>query len=524
MIYQLKITLQHISPPIWRRIQVDSNTTFETLHELLQIAFDWTGYHLHTFEVKHGRYESIYIEPLEKEVNSFFDLSFHEKLEERKVPLAKFLKKEKDKCIYTYDFGDDWKHEIVLEKILELEPGIAYPRCIKAMRLAPEEDSGMEFWSGEATVIETDNKALAAEINEMFQPFQKTGTKHSKNNTKNTNRASGAWHELFENATQLKKLKPWEWLEDDQIIVVQLPDTGEYAYCSVLGKLGEEFGVAIYIGNAGLISLQSTVNGMIDFEDLLAQQRSILVSFSDRDELETPDYDIIKNLGLSFRGQKQWPMFRSFKPGYYPWFIDEEEVKMASVVLKQVADAAYRVKMGEISLPSIFEEKWFARIPVKTGDIIEWQDGFIAPKIQEEEDSPIPLFVSEFELAQLRKQVTSRFNAPIEFGSFNFHEPIQDDIDTRPYFPKVIIGVERKNGMVIYHKMTDQTSFEEQFQQAFLEMIKVLEKIPREVWVEGTQCYRILEPVFKTLSIKGMQVETLRGVEEVRSHMLEFGM
>jgi hypothetical protein len=37
-VYQLKITLKNIRPPIWRRVQVDSSTTLEQLHSIVQVV------------------------------------------------------------------------------------------------------------------------------------------------------------------------------------------------------------------------------------------------------------------------------------------------------------------------------------------------------------------------------------------------------------------------------------------------------------------------------------------------------
>ena len=52
-----------------------------------------------------------------------------------------------------YDFGDDWRHDIVVEKITPALAGVAYPRCTGGRGWAPEEDSG-GIW--------THNEAVAA--------------------------------------------------------------------------------------------------------------------------------------------------------------------------------------------------------------------------------------------------------------------------------------------------------------------------------------------------------------------------
>ena len=129
-IYQLKVTLKHSKPPIWRRIQVKGDTTLYKLHQIIQIAMGWTNSHLHQF-IADGVY---YGEPHP-------DFGF-EVVSERRVRLNHIISDVKDKFIYEYDFGDGWEHEIVVEKILEPEPKVRYPRCIKGKRNCPPEDVG----------------------------------------------------------------------------------------------------------------------------------------------------------------------------------------------------------------------------------------------------------------------------------------------------------------------------------------------------------------------------------------------
>jgi len=51
LIYQFKVTLDGISPPIWRRIQVPARYSFWDLHVALQDAMGWFDCHLHRFNL-----------------------------------------------------------------------------------------------------------------------------------------------------------------------------------------------------------------------------------------------------------------------------------------------------------------------------------------------------------------------------------------------------------------------------------------------------------------------------------------
>lgn len=129
-IYQIKVTLRGSKPPIWRRLLVFGDTTLFDLHRIIQIAMGWTGYHLHQFVIN-GEYYGI---PSDEDWVPVID--------ERDYALADVAPHEKSKFIYVYDFGDDWEHEIVVEKILPDDSQMEYPRCVKGKRACPPEDVG----------------------------------------------------------------------------------------------------------------------------------------------------------------------------------------------------------------------------------------------------------------------------------------------------------------------------------------------------------------------------------------------
>jgi Plasmid pRiA4b ORF-3-like protein len=90
VVYQIKVTLKGSKPPIWRRMQVTSETTLAQFHRILQQVMGWEGYHLYRFEV--GRME-------------YGDPSMLEEMEgedARRVTLAALVRGEKDKFLYTY--------------------------------------------------------------------------------------------------------------------------------------------------------------------------------------------------------------------------------------------------------------------------------------------------------------------------------------------------------------------------------------------------------------------------------------
>lgn len=128
-IYQLKITLVDSKPPIWRRVLVADDTRLSTLHLILQIVMPWSNSHLHQFLVG-GEYYS----------NPDFDLE--DVYSENDVRLNQLGLAPKARFRYEYDFGDGWDHDILVEKILDPDPGSKYPQCIKGVNACPPDDCG----------------------------------------------------------------------------------------------------------------------------------------------------------------------------------------------------------------------------------------------------------------------------------------------------------------------------------------------------------------------------------------------
>ena len=135
-VYQFKITLKGVKPPIWRRIQVAEIYTFWDLHVAIQDVMGWLDYHLHGFEM---------VNPstgLKVNIGSPDEDFDREVLPVWKQKIADYFSMENRSADYVYDFGDSWEHQIQLEKILPREKNINYPICIKGKRACPPEDCG----------------------------------------------------------------------------------------------------------------------------------------------------------------------------------------------------------------------------------------------------------------------------------------------------------------------------------------------------------------------------------------------
>lgn len=129
-IYQMKITLNGTKPPIWRRVEVPGEFTLGQLHEVIQAAMGWDGVHLHQFTIYGMEYGLPDGDPWMEVEN------------EDRITLDRLHLAEKSKFLYQYDFGDDWQHTVLIEKILPRSADRHYPVCVKGKRACPPEDVG----------------------------------------------------------------------------------------------------------------------------------------------------------------------------------------------------------------------------------------------------------------------------------------------------------------------------------------------------------------------------------------------
>lgn len=129
-VYRLHVWIRQISPMIWRRLLVRSDSTIVDLHYTLQIAFGWSDEHLNRFHI-HGQDYGVYHDG---------GISFSSSAD--RVRLCDFKFRKNEKFLYEYDFGDCWQHEVRVETFSVPDNNHPYPYCVGGKRRAPPEDCG----------------------------------------------------------------------------------------------------------------------------------------------------------------------------------------------------------------------------------------------------------------------------------------------------------------------------------------------------------------------------------------------
>ena len=328
------------------------------------------------------------------------------------------------------------------------------------------------------------------------------------------------WQELYEAAIAFQQVAPWEWMANEDIFAVVSPINAETGYCSILGNGGEEFGLSIFLGDVGLRRLVALIEEQEDDDATAAIMTPGLVFLlANRGELDEEDRKIINSLGLSFRGKNAWPLFRSQRPGYAPWFLERDEVIYLTATLRQALEIAGRVKDGSLDLrQNLARGKIITRYQTENG----WQERWDILRLGylDDFDRSEPLGAADeaalFLLSKRTKERSSSweldiFVAPARIGPAG----------SRPYHPLCFMAVERESGLVVQMNMTPPWLNASEKQKEVICLLEKSETLPEEIRVGSQGKRALLEPIARALGMR-LRVSRLRLLEDAKASLYEY--
>lgn len=333
--------------------------------------------------------------------------------------------------------------------------------------------------------------------------------------------------QLYEAAVRVKELAPWTWMDESDIFGVQNPETGEIGFVSVMGMAGEHFAVALYQGAAALYdfwemesgdALLTNPMGLLDVPQLQA-------SFEDRDMLDKQDRDVIKKLGLKYRGANSWPMFRSYAPGLMPWFVTAAEARFLTHALARTLEVAPRVKADPELLHIENDEageRYLVCVPHNSeGEGLLWAEQVI--RIPAPEPEMIPVQLDRKAIEQLAG--LPRRQLELEIDLLNLPMPIGERGE-RPYRPYLLMLADAGSGMVVgFEMMKPVPSLIEMQGEIPMKLAGWLAQagvLPALISVRSELLLALLHPLAGSLNVRLGQTNSLPALEAAMDSM--FGM
>lgn len=328
------------------------------------------------------------------------------------------------------------------------------------------------------------------------------------------------WKNLYDVAIKFKEIECWKWMLDSDVFGVQNPVNGEIGYCCVMGRLGEVFALAVYLGTDGLEGYLKIQSGEIPPGDIdaLHLQRCLMASFEDRKFLQKPDLQVIKELGLKFRGRNSWPLFRSYRPGYHPWYLTKEEAKYLTLTLQQAIEVSLRFKKDKDLLTPPKENHYLVRVPKKEGESLMWRDEWLEPPPLEKVKVRVEP-IDEVRLERIKKIASRRQGIwEVDF----FYSPLAVKEGERPYYPYMFLWVDHHSGLILNTHLTTPSEYMSEFLDQFLNLVENIKFLPKEVLVRKEEAFKLLEPITSRLEVKLRLAKTLEALEEAQASMFDF--
>ena len=329
------------------------------------------------------------------------------------------------------------------------------------------------------------------------------------------------WKVLYETATRIKELKPWEKFWDMDLIGVKYGEEEDMVFFSILGRGGDCYGITVYEGYEGLnsflmLAMQQQMNLSVEY--VMFNQRNLTCYWGNRDELTDRQRKIVKDLGYSYRGKNQWLYFRSFEPGYYPYNLDSEEVARMSgyfqdleLVLKHYAETNMKVEFenGNMLLCSFDEDK-------ATWDFREAPLPFTAFQFGN-------LSITDEELlADLAK--APKCNAVLEADISVMGARVDDKKYSRPANPALALLGDAASETIISFEMTEPDDDPIMILAETVVHFILKYGAPKEIRVANMIVEAGLEQICDVCGIKSRRVKRLQGLDSFISGMKRFGL
>ena len=339
------------------------------------------------------------------------------------------------------------------------------------------------------------------------------------------------WRNLYNVMAEVKKMTPWEYMEESDVFGVQNPETGVIGFVSVMGMLGEHLAIAVYPGAKAIYDFWEFSEEAV-FPDAnpmrLLEIPQLQASFEDRELIEKEDRAVMKQLKLKFRGRQAWPQFRSYRPGLFPWFLEADEARFLTYALQQLLDVAPRYAEDDLLLfPDIDEDDdderdvYLVRTAEQTADGLVWKDEFVA--IDEPDSIEFEVKLSSQLIAQMEQ--ANRVGNIVEVDFFMLPSPLQDEtVGERPFFPYMLLMVEADSGMIMgFDMMHVETTLEEMWSQVAHKTMGLLAKaniIPHELHVGSYLLADLLEPLEEVLELDIDIPDELPALDEAKMAMM----
>ena len=322
---------------------------------------------------------------------------------------------------------------------------------------------------------------------------------------------------LYAMAGELFALRPWDLLDEDHLILVRDPDSGEFCYCSVMGAMGEVFSMHAYVGAEGYRMFRKISDGVgTDAAEFLATQNCVYVEFVPRNELDAPDRKLLARLDHPSGKGTAAPIFRALRPGYHPWYVTAEEAGLLATCLRAVIAVCSEI--------------------ARTGKTPYWQMAGAYPIFVPTENSwRIELIEPVLPPEPPLSPAQTGLEATVSIRNRDY--PVRGVIELDYFVSLIAVGrkgerkactavalaVDGDSGIVYKPELASpQTSAGDMLARALIGTIRETSAFPSEVRLRNSRVKDCLAPFAESLGLSLRVVPQLPAMDEARESLLRY--
>jgi len=333
--------------------------------------------------------------------------------------------------------------------------------------------------------------------------------------------APEALRELVRAAQVFHHSEPWKQLDSDQPFGVRDPRTNRVVLALVTGQSGIAFGLHTYPAFDGFVTLQLVLRGLLSHPDEASflSMRSTICQFVKRSDLPPEERRSLRAAGYVERSGEPLPMFRSLVPGFLPWRLDEEEVRLLTLVLEQTIHVARDVALN----PKLFDggsgNSYLTRRSMSDGDdapdAYEWAGpDFFGPRKR----VPIPDELTATRLARLPLREDAEWEIALALNG----GVLQPTPGHRPEMLLTMVVVDRASGHVHHGEPLPASSALDDVGARLARTLLDLGYAPRRILVSDPALRAQLAPVARFARSRLLRVQHVARAERARDGLREF--
>lgn len=495
--YTIKVQLEK---GLYRTIVVPGETTFETLAEFILSVYEFDCDHMYSFFMDNKAWSQ------DAEIGCRYSEECERTADEVTLDMERLS--EKQKFLFLFDFGDDWRFSCTVMNIKERTADL--PRLIKSVGKAPEQYPDYEDYEDYE-----DDEFEEDELQEMFEnllhEYPGLNTAMSVVNSQDEfNMFQHYEDELYEAAFEFKASKVWKKLYDTNFFAVALPN-GELGYCTVMGNAKKLIGLSLYIGQNGWNSLQDLFfhSEVHQIMRTLISQDTIQCLLECKDDLLPEQANEVrtyaKSHGVSLRGANSFPSFIRYSPAKVPWAVtDEKEREYIRIALKAAVEVGKQLETKNRAEAGFSDAEDVMPLLVEENGGFRW------------ETTPYPevIYPAQFVPVTTLEFKKCRKKAEFECSLVYMNEPSLNPASGQPEFKTAIYIVRESDGMGCYpYETFDYRANAEEMLRCLTEAFEEIETFPIRIYVRDEATQGLLEDICKRCGVELKMVDKLKQIE-----------